>query len=337
MIYAEDGFKDDELYLKNVASLIREYCDQYKKEHNEPMPKYEMAHPYVKSKYPNCTSSDFRRAMHVYCTDLLLYTELTKTSVYKDLQRAYLMFPKHMKRLAECANVTEEMASFYTRFWAANGNKLSDECLYKFNTHYQSYLDGDILISEFSKKIFNSTNAVQILLLHMQQNFLISKSHYQRAKSKIKKRGLEFTITGDYINKIFVEQNGRCAVTNTPICSFYTDRNAVSPLVYSIDRIDNALGYLPGNIRLTTKNANICRGSLTVNEFKEFIVVSFMNIAREDKNLNHLYDEKVLEKISFDKEPRALLSNVNDCDDLLIFTEKSNVEPKKVEYDYCCE
>jgi len=337
MIYAEDGFKNDELYLKNVASLIREYCDQYKKEHNELMPKYEMAQPYVKSKYPNCTSSDFRRAMHIYCTDLLSLTELTKTSIYKDLQRAYLMFPKNIARFAEYTNTSEKLASLYIRHWAVNGNKLSNECLKNFNQYYQFYLDGEISISEFSQKIFNSTSAAQILLLHMQQNFLISKSHYQSSKKKIKSRELEFKITGNYINKIFVEQNGRCAVTNTPICSFYTDRNAVSPLVYSIDRIDNAVGYLPGNIRLTTKNANMCRGSLTVDEFKEFIVVAFMNIARENKNLNHLYDKEILEKILFDKEPRPLSSNVNTCDDFLIFTEKLNVETKKVEYDYCCE
>lgn len=339
MIQAEDGFKADELYLKSIANLIRECCSQYEKEHNEPMPKYHLANPYVKSKYPNCTNSDFRRAMHIYCPDLLSLTELTKASVYQNLQRAYLMFPKNMTRLAECADVTEEIASFYVRFWASNGDKLSDECLNNFNKYYQSYLDGEILISEFSKKTFNSTKAAQILLLHMQQNFLISKSHYQRAKEKVKIRDLDFKITGNYINKVFIEQNGRCAVTNTPICSFYTDRNAVSPLVYSIDRIDNAIGYIPGNIRLTTKNANMCRGSLTVNEFDEFIVVSFMNIARKNKELNHLYDENILEKIKFDNGPHVALHDVGECDDLLILSEKTNldIETKKVEYDYCCE
>ena len=157
----------------------------------------------------------------------------------------------------------------------------------------------------------------------MQQNFLISKYHYQKFKERTESRKLTFEITGDYINQLCIKQNRRCAVTNQPICSFYADRNATSPWVYSIDRIDNSLGYVPGNIRLTTKDANMCRGMLSVDEFNTFITLAFMNMARQNKELNHLYDENVVEKTTHTPNSGTLTES-----------QSANTIP---EYNYYCE
>jgi len=340
MIHAEDGFNEDE-YLKDIADLINEYCKKYEIENNEPIPQYKLAHPYVKTtKYPNCTRMEFQRAMHKYCPELS-FTELIKASVYEKMKKAYYYFPNNIARFAEYANVSETLASLYIKFWARNGNKFSDEILAKFNQNYQQYLDGEISMSEFSKLVFNCQSGTQLLLLHMQQTFLISKHHYQKCKEKKDIRELEFAITGDYINKIFLEQKGKCIVTNQNICSFYASRNATSPYVYSIDRIDNSLGYIEGNIRLTTKDANMCRGSLTVKEFTELIVASFMTIVNNEEHLKHLYDEKILEKISFKDNLKNLFQNTKSSKDLkkddALLTLEEKLEDKKIEYDYCCE
>lgn len=329
-IHAEDGFKDD-AYLKDVARLLREYCVKYQIENNATIPDYEMSLPYIKQTYPECTIAEFERAKHNHCPDFV-NIELTKNSVYTKIKHAYLAFPKNVGRLAETAGVTEDLASLYIRHWGSNNNTLSSEAVVKFNKYYESYLEGEIFISEFAKNVIDSVKGSQFMLLYMKENFLISKYHYQSFKEKHAIRGLDFTITGDYINKIYKAQNGKCVVTGQDVCSFYNNRNAGSPSVYSIDRIDNNKGYIPGNIRLTTKIANMSRGSLTTAEYNNLLGQAGMHRLRKNPKLNHVLDE--IEK-TFNEYDDDTLNQViaiknepvnDDLDDLLTVTQKQSQE-----------
>ncbi len=71
-----------------------------------------------------------------------------------------------------------------------------------------------------------------------------------------KKRGLQFAITPKHVEKLLKENEFHCCVSG--IKFHISDTNiSRNPWAPSIDRIDNRLGYVPGNIRMVCLAANI--------------------------------------------------------------------------------
>ena len=62
--------------------------------------------------------------------------------------------------------------------------------------------------------------------------------------------------------RLFVQQNGVCAETGA---RFDHASKSLSP---SPDRVDNARGYVCGNLRFVTWQVNNARGALTIPEFR---------------------------------------------------------------------
>lgn len=74
------------------------------------------------------------------------------------------------------------------------------------------------------------------------------KAAYVNKKSDAKRRGIEFTITLEYFREFcykykFIKNMGRAGTS------------------YSIDRIKNHLGYIPGNIQVLTIAQNSSKGT----------------------------------------------------------------------------
>lgn len=80
------------------------------------------------------------------------------------------------------------------------------------------------------------------------------------------------TIDVDYLTALWEKQRGRCCVTGLPLeitKGGYWNSNQ-NPFVASIDRIDNKLGYIEGNVRIiswfwndlksTGKDSSVGRG-----------------------------------------------------------------------------
>lgn len=342
VINEEDGFEDADK-LKLMAGTIDEYWEQLA-EQNIPASEYkERTYQHIKKLYPDCTTSQYDRTLHLFFRTES-WTEFTNPTVYKNLQRSFLAYPNNVKQMAKMASVTERMASIYKNHWGSNGNKLSDDALEKFNQYYQSYLDLELHLTEFSEKVFNNPKCGQILLLHMKENYLISRYHYGSFKEKKDIRELEFTITGDYINKIFKTQNYRCAVTNIPLCSFYTSKHSGSKFVYSIDRLNNDLGYIPGNIRLITKTANMCRGPYTIEEHNELSILHVCNMIRNNEEIKKIYDPAPLEKLllesnktcAFDSSSNIKQNEIDEMDDLMPIRNRSPLRDESA-YVYYAE
>jgi hypothetical protein len=89
----------------------------------------------------------------------------------------------------------------------------------------------------------------------------------------------KFTIGASQRNKIwnidisyaaqkFDEQGGVCALSGLQIDAGGSGC-ALSEITASLDRVDNAVGYEPGNVQWVHKELNMMRGSLTVDRFKE--------------------------------------------------------------------
>lgn len=84
-------------------------------------------------------------------------------------------------------------------------------------------------------------------------------------------RGLEFNITPDYLLELLIGQKGKCALTGWDL-EFSRGGDfgsGTNPLSCFIDRKNNCLGYIPGNVQLVCWKANKIKNSLSDTEFKE--------------------------------------------------------------------
>jgi hypothetical protein len=87
-----------------------------------------------------------------------------------------------------------------------------------------------------------------------------------------KKRGLQLNLTKEYIQKLWDDQNGLCAITGFPMelaKSQKTSRaRSFSPYRMSVDRIDSSVGYVENNVRLVCAYVNIMRMDMTDAQLK---------------------------------------------------------------------
>ncbi len=88
----------------------------------------------------------------------------------------------------------------------------------------------------------------------------------------VNRRNLNFDITTDCIVRMFLDQQGKCAITGWEMelergGGF---KNKINPRVATIDRLYNNLGYVEDNIQLTCAFPNFFKGRMNHNEFLDF-------------------------------------------------------------------
>lgn len=87
-------------------------------------------------------------------------------------------------------------------------------------------------------------------------------------KSGAKNRNLDFEITYEFIQKLWVNQNGLCYYTNVPMKLIARQKN---PYQVSIDRIDSSLGYTKENAVLCCQSINYMKNDYSLEDFNLFI------------------------------------------------------------------
>ena len=99
------------------------------------------------------------------------------------------------------------------------------------------------------------------------------------AKSRSKKKNLEFNITLEYLESIYPDDS-LCPLLNIPL-----DWNAPSkhPSTPSIDRIDSSKGYIKGNVQWVSWRANRLMSDATPDEL---LMVA--------QNYKKIYDQTIL-------------------------------------------
>lgn len=85
-----------------------------------------------------------------------------------------------------------------------------------------------------------------------------------QSKANARKRGHEHDIDRAYITHLYHEQRGTCYWTGLPIAPSVDNQHPMQP---SLDRLDNSVGYVPGNVVWVSWAMNRMRGSLSVDEF----------------------------------------------------------------------
>jgi len=84
-----------------------------------------------------------------------------------------------------------------------------------------------------------------------------------QARYRAKKRGIEFTITLDDI-----DVPTHCPVFGLELSTSSGRRTHSS---YSLDRLDNSLGYVPGNVKVISWKANQYKGDLTIKQVEALL------------------------------------------------------------------
>ncbi len=79
------------------------------------------------------------------------------------------------------------------------------------------------------------------------------------------KAGCRSALTPELLQAIYDAQEGRCAVSGRPMSCELRVGGDWSRC--SIDRIDNRLGYVPGNIHLVCKGVNLSRNDQSLDEY----------------------------------------------------------------------
>lgn len=96
---------------------------------------------------------------------------------------------------------------------------------------------------------------------------LETKQIYNRLKSSAKKRQIEFDLTLTDINQLSFPLT--CPILDIPL---KYHKGSVQDDSYSIDRIDNTLGYVSGNLQVISYKANRAKNNLTEEELKRLAI-----------------------------------------------------------------
>jgi hypothetical protein len=77
------------------------------------------------------------------------------------------------------------------------------------------------------------------------------------AKNRSKSKQLPFDLTTEYLHSLWIEQDGRCCITNEVFdLSRPTKQGSCRWNAPSLDRIKPELGYTQGNVRLVCYQIN---------------------------------------------------------------------------------
>lgn len=85
----------------------------------------------------------------------------------------------------------------------------------------------------------------------------VSGSYMRRLYQNAAQRGLECSITVEYLHELLMQQNERCALSGIPIyLQVGTKAFLTSDATASVDRIDSSEGYTVGNVQWVHKDVN---------------------------------------------------------------------------------
>lgn len=96
----------------------------------------------------------------------------------------------------------------------------------------------------------------------------ISDSYMSRIRAGADNRNLTFKVTKEYIYKLYLNQNKRCALCGIKISlpkSYF--EIACGSFTASLDRIDSSKGYVKGNLQWVHKKINIMKQAMLDDEF----------------------------------------------------------------------
>lgn len=96
----------------------------------------------------------------------------------------------------------------------------------------------------------------------------IHQSYIYLLKNRAKIKNLEFNLTGEYLWRLFLKQNKKCALSGMELKfpKAWGVKSKTS-ITASLDRIDSSNGYVIGNVQWVHKTINTIKMDLSDSEF----------------------------------------------------------------------
>lgn len=97
----------------------------------------------------------------------------------------------------------------------------------------------------------------------------LSGTHFLSIKNGAERRNISFELTPEFLWKLYKDQKGLCALTGVPIVleNRIKKQNVDwSVVTASLDRIDNSLGYIEGNVWWVHKIVNRLKNNYSLEE-----------------------------------------------------------------------
>lgn len=116
----------------------------------------------------------------------------------------------------------------------------------------------------------------------------ISGSEWCRIRNGAINRGLKFEITIEKAWQQFLDQKKKCVLTGLELIHVKNKHSLRSMNTASLDRIDNNLGYIEGNIQWVCKTINMMKN---ISSQTEFINYCTLVADYENKKTQNLYSE----------------------------------------------
>lgn len=96
----------------------------------------------------------------------------------------------------------------------------------------------------------------------------ISGAYFISIKRSAKSRNLEFEITPEFLDKLYIKQDKKCALSRLDISLPDSDESRTNgEYTASLDRINPRLGYTENNVQFVHKTVNRIKQNLTEPEF----------------------------------------------------------------------
>jgi hypothetical protein len=84
---------------------------------------------------------------------------------------------------------------------------------------------------------------------------------FHSTKKNAQVKGIKHTITKDYLETLFIGCQGFCPITGIKLETATGSIAVRNPKGISVDRIDSAKGYEPGNVRIVSTWYNNAKGA----------------------------------------------------------------------------
>lgn len=97
----------------------------------------------------------------------------------------------------------------------------------------------------------------------------ISLTYYKILMRQANLRGIDFELSPEYLERIWKEQDGRCALSGTElnIQKSFSKKENRNKHTASLDRIDSNKGYVEGNVQWVLKDVNYMKLDMTQTKF----------------------------------------------------------------------
>lgn len=98
----------------------------------------------------------------------------------------------------------------------------------------------------------------------------ITGTFFNRVKQNALDRNLEFTLTKELLNNLWLQQNKKCRFTGIELKISQINKNFSIETTASVDRIDSAKGYTIDNVQFIHKQINFMKQQLSDKKFIEW-------------------------------------------------------------------